>query len=254
MSTRAYGRTSWPWGAAAVLLFWQTWYLCHVYATERSGVRWTCDDEGCATDQLAGGALFLAAPSAVGAALLAAPYLGGSAATGLAALLAAFGFLAGREDDHAVFVGYGLAALGTILLAAGAVRGVRGAVRGARRGPRPDGDGSGYGAGDGGAAGGGNGNGGGVGNENGGAVGDGDPRGGPSETPAPAPRLPLGPLLWTAVAPGTLAVAVPAAVAATAFLHGALDGPRWAMVLGLNVTAALLFLLARLRLGHRPGV
>ncbi|MCX4984233.1 hypothetical protein [Streptomyces sp. NBC_00572] len=208
MSTRAYGRTSWPWAAAAVLLFWQTWYLLHVYATERSGVRWTCDSEGCGTNQLAGGALFLAAPSAVGAALLAAPFLGGPAGTGLALLLASFGLFVGREDDHAVLAAHGLAGLGAVLVVAGAARAVR------RRG---------------------------------------------SSEPAPVPveaggRLPAHVLLRLLAAPATLLVAVPGTVAVTALVHGALDGPRWVMMLGLNATVGLLIPLGLARLRHRPGV
>ncbi|MFI6421195.1 hypothetical protein ACIBG6_27770 [Streptomyces sp. NPDC050842] len=209
MSTRAYGRTSWPWAATAVLLFWQTWFLCHVYATERSGVRWTCDTEGCGTNQLAGGALFLAVPSAVGAAVLAAPFLG-LAGAGLAVVLAAFGLLLRREDDHAVVAAYGLVALGVVLVVTGAARSLR--RRGLRQEPEAAGP-----AADGG-------------------------------------RVPGRALLRQVLAPGTLLVAAPAAVVVTAFVHGALDGPRWAMMLGLNGTAALLFTLGTVRLRHRPGV
>ncbi|MEU3481534.1 hypothetical protein ACI2LO_21610 [Streptomyces sp. NPDC033754] len=210
MTTRAYGRTSWPWAAVAVLLFWQTWFLCHVYATERSGVRWTCDSEGCGTNQLAGGALFLAAPTALGAAVLAAPFLG-PAGAGLAVLLAAFGLLVGREDDHMVVAGYGLAGLGAVLVVAGAARSLR------RRGrPRDDPE------------------------ENGPARDGG--------------RVPVRALLRRVLAPGTLLVAAPAAVVVTAFVHAALDGPRWIMMLGLNGTIALLFALGTARLRHRPGV
>ncbi|MGW6393019.1 hypothetical protein ACWFR1_21485 [Streptomyces sp. NPDC055103] len=211
MRTRSYGRTSWPWAAAAVLLFWQTWFLCHVHATERSGVRWTCDTDGCGTNQLAGGALFLAAPSALGAALFAAPFLG-LAGAGLAALLAAFGLLVGREDDHAVVAGYGLAALGAVLVVAGAVRALR------RRGRHPDTEDEEYG-----------------------------PDHGDS-------RVPVRALLWRLLAPGTLLVAAPAAVVVTALVHGALDGPRWVMMLGLDGTVALLLALGTARLRHRPGV
>ncbi|MER7948137.1 hypothetical protein ABTY59_12215 [Streptomyces sp. NPDC096079] len=124
MSTRAYGRTSWPWAAAAVLLFWQTWYLFHVYATENSGVRWDCDSEGCGTNDLAGPAIPFAVVSAVLATVLAAPRLG-IAGAGVAALLGAFGLLVRREDDHALLAAYGLAALGVALVMTGAVRAVR---------------------------------------------------------------------------------------------------------------------------------
>ena len=217
MTTRAYGRTSWPWAAMAVLLFWQTWFLCHVYATEHSAVLWTCDTEGCGTNDLAGGALFLAAPSALGAALFAAPFLG-LAGAGLAVLLAAFGLLMGREDDHAVVAAYGLAALGAVLVVAGAVRSLR------RRGRHPDPE-----------------------DEN-----DDEEEGdGPASGDG---RVPVRALLRRVLAPGTLLVAAPAAVVVTALVHGALDGPRWAMMLGLNGTVALLFALGTARLRHRPGV
>ncbi|MFE1905166.1 hypothetical protein ACFW96_16110 [Streptomyces gardneri] len=205
MTTRAYGRTSWPWAAAAVLLFWQTWFLCHVHATERSGVRWACDTEGCGTDDLAGGALFLAAPSALGAAVFAAPFLGLWGA-GLAVLLAAFGLLVGREDDHAVVAAYGLAGLGAVLVVAGAVRSLR------RRDPEAEAPAQGGGG------------------------------------------VPVRALLRRVLAPGTLLVAASAAVVVTGFVHGALDGPRWVMMLGLNGTVALLFALGTARLRHRPGV
>ncbi|GGT24451.1 hypothetical protein GCM10010222_78050 [Streptomyces tanashiensis] len=124
MSTRAYGRTSWPWAAAAVLLFWQTWFLFHVYATEHAAVRWDCDSEGCGTNDLAGPAIPFAVISALLAAVLAAPYLGLGGA-GVGALLAAFGLLVRREDDHALLAAYGIAALGVALVLAGAVRAVR---------------------------------------------------------------------------------------------------------------------------------
>ncbi|MFB7587568.1 hypothetical protein [Streptomyces sp. NPDC056169] len=215
MTTRAYGRTSWPWAAVAVLLFWQTWFLCHVYATEHSAVRWICDSEGCGTNQLAGGALFLAAASALGAAVLAAPFLG-LAGAGLATLLAAFGLLMGREDDHAVVAGHGLVALGAVLVVAGAAWSLR------RRGRHPDHEGEGEGEGN-------------------GSV--------PDDS-----RVPVRALVLRVLAPGTLLVAVPAAVVVTALVHGALDGPRWVMMLGLNGTIALLFALGAARLRHRPGV
>lgn len=206
MSTRAYGRTSWPWAAAAVLLFWQTWYLFHVYATEHSRVRWDCDSDGCGTNDLAGGALFLAVPSALAAAVLAAPLLGLGGA-GVAALLAAFGLLVRREDDHAVVAAYALAALGVVLVMAGAVRAVR-------RGPTAEED-------------------------------------GPTR-PRGRPAVPA--LLRLLVAPATLFAAVPGTLAATALVHGALDGPRWIMMLGLEGTIALLVALGSARLRHRPGV
>ncbi|MFD0154357.1 hypothetical protein ACWGQ4_34455 [Streptomyces sp. NPDC055721] len=209
MTTRAYGRTSWPWAAVAVLLFWQTWFLCHVYATERSGVVWTCDTEGCGTNQLAGGALFLAAPSALAAAVLAAPFLG-LAGAGLAVLLAAFGLLVGREDDHAVVAAYGLAGLGAVLVVTGAARSLR--RRGRPRDPEEN---------------------------------------GPAQEGG---RVPVRALLRRVLAPGTLLVAAPAAVVVTAFVHAALDGPRWVMMLGLDGTIALLFTLGTMRLRHRPGV
>ncbi|MFE0651192.1 hypothetical protein ACFVZH_21650 [Streptomyces sp. NPDC059534] len=205
MSTHAYGRRSWPWAAAAVLLFWQTWFLFHVFATEYTAVRWDCDSEGCATNQLAGGALFLAVPSAVGAAVFAAPFLG-RAGAGVVAFLAAFGLLLGREDDDAVVVAYGLVVLGAVLVTAGAARSLR------RRAPVED------------------------------------------EAPRPRGRPAAGALLRLLVAPATLLAAVPGTVAATALLHGALDGPRWIMMLGLNGTVALLVVLGAARLGHRPGV
>ncbi|MFJ2788164.1 MULTISPECIES: hypothetical protein [unclassified Streptomyces] len=237
MNTRAYARTSWPWAAAAVLLFWQTWFLCHVYATERSAVRWTCDSDGCGTDQLAGGALFFAAPSAVGAVLLATPFLGAAGAAGLAVLLAAFGLLMGREDDHAVVAAYGLVVLGALLLLAGTTRSLRPTnpdrYRELYPELAPEGDGE----------------------------PDGDPASEGDRATATEPiarpgtyRVPLGDLLRLALGPGTLAVAVPGAVAVTALAHGALQGPRWLMMLGLNATYTLLIQLARLRLRHRPGV
>ncbi|MEF9886085.1 hypothetical protein [Streptomyces sp. P9-A4] len=214
MSTRVYRRTSWPWAAAAVLLFWQTWYLCHVFATEYSGVRWECDSDGCGTNQLAGGALFLAVPSLVGAAVVAAPFLG-AAGAGIALLLASYGLLVGREDDDAVLWAYGLAALGAVLVVAGAVRAIR--PRGAGDTTTPQ-----------------------------------DPA--PGTAPAEAGRLPLRALLRQAAAPATLGTAVLAAVAATALAHGVFEGPRWVMMLGLNGTVALLVALGLARLRHRPGV
>ncbi|MFF8379271.1 hypothetical protein ACF07V_24445 [Streptomyces sp. NPDC015661] len=207
MTTRAYGRRSWPWAAAAVLLFWQTWFLFHVYATENSRVRWDCDSEGCGTNDLAGPAIPFGVLSALVATVLAAPYLGLGGA-GVGALLAAFGLLVRREDDHALLAAYGLAALGVALVMAGAVRAVR-------RGPAPEED-------------------------------DGPPR------PRGRPRIPA--LLRRLVAPATLVAAVPGTLAATGLVHGALDGPRWIMMLGLNGTAALLVALGSARLNHRPGV
>ncbi|MFF7780654.1 hypothetical protein ACFZCG_40390 [Streptomyces tanashiensis] len=207
MSTRAYGRTSWPWAAAAVLLFWQTWFLFHVYATEHAAVRWDCDSEGCGTNDLAGPAIPFAVISALVAAVLAAPYLGLGGA-GVGALLAAFGLLVRREDDHALLAAYGIAALGVALVMAGAVRAVR-------RGPTA-------------------------------AAEDGPPR------PRGRPAVPA--LLRLLVAPATLLAAVPGTLAVTGLVHGALDGPRWIMMLGLNATAALLVALGAARLNHRPGV
>ncbi|MGW8763016.1 hypothetical protein ACWGN5_11025 [Streptomyces sp. NPDC055815] len=207
MSTRAYGRTSWPWAAAAVLLFWQTWFLFHVYATEHSGVRWDCDAEGCGTNDLAGPAIPFGVISAVVAAVLAAPYLGLGGA-GVGALLAAFGLLVRREDDHALLAAYGLAALGVVLVMAGAVRAVRG-------GPAAEED---------------------------------------DRPPRPRGRPQALALLRLLVAPATLLAAVPGTLAATGLVHGALDGPRWIMMLGLNGTAALLVALGAARLNHRPGV
>ncbi|MFC9592415.1 hypothetical protein [Streptomyces sp. NPDC056944] len=206
MSTRAYGRTSWPWAAAAVLLFWQTWYLFHVYATENSGVRWDCDSEGCGTNDLAGPAIPFAVISAIVATVLAAPRLGVGGA-GVAALLAAFGLLVRREDDHALLAAYGLAALGVALVMTGAVRAVR-------RGPAEERD----------------------------------------APPRPRARPAVPALLRLLVAPATLLAAVPGTLAATGFVLGALDGPRWIMMLGLNGTAALLVALGLARLTHRPGV
>ncbi|MCZ0981732.1 hypothetical protein O1L60_30215 [Streptomyces diastatochromogenes] len=117
MSTRAYGRTPWPWAAAAILLFWQTWFLFHVYATENSAVRWDCDSEGCGTNDLAGPAIPFGVISGLAAAVFAGPLLGLGGA-GLAALLAAFGLLVRREDDHALLAAYGLAAFGVALVMA----------------------------------------------------------------------------------------------------------------------------------------
>lgn len=205
MSTRAYGRTSWPWAAAAILLFWQTWFLFHVYATENSGVRWDCDSDGCGTNDLAGPAIPFGVVSGLAAAVLAAPRLGLGGA-GLAALLAAFGLLVRREDDHALLAAYGIAALGVALVMAGAVRAVR-------RGPTPEEDGP----------------------------------------PRPRGRPAVAALLRTLVAPGTLLAAVPATLAVTGLLRGALDGPRWIMMLGLDGTVALLVALGAARLNHRPG-
>ncbi|MFE7510053.1 hypothetical protein ACFU8I_02320 [Streptomyces sp. NPDC057540] len=214
MTTRAYGRTSWPWAAAAVLLFWQTWYLFHVYATENSGVRWDCDSEGCGTNDLAGPAIPFAVVSAVLATVFAAPRLGVGGA-GVAALLAAFGLLVRREDDHALLAAYGLAALGVALVLTGAVRAVV-------RGPAEDRDE--------------------------------DRDGEREESPHPRGRPALPALLRLLVAPATLLAAVPGTLAATGFVLGALDGPRWIMMLGLNGTVALLVALGLARLGHRPGV
>ncbi|KQX55741.1 MULTISPECIES: hypothetical protein [unclassified Streptomyces] len=225
MSTRAYGRTSWPWAAAAVLLFWQTWYVCHVFATEYSGVRWECDPDGCATNQLAGGALFIAVPSLIAAAVIAAPFLG-AAGAGIALLLAAFGLLMDREDDEAVVWAYGLAALGAVLVVAGVVRAIHHRGGGPSDTAEPQDPAAGPQAG--------------------------DPV--PETAPAGAARLPLRALLRQAAAPATLVTAVPAAVATTALVHGVLEGPRWAMMLGLNGTVALLVVLGQARLRHRPGV
>ncbi|MFI0924252.1 hypothetical protein ACH4TP_10040 [Streptomyces sp. NPDC021012] len=206
MSTRAYGRTSWPWAAAAILLFWQTWFLFHVYATENSGVRWDCDSGGCGTNDLAGPAIPFGVISGLAAAVFAAPRLGLGGA-GLAALLAAFGLLVRREDDHALLAAYGIAALGVALVTAGAVRAVR-------RGPTAEEDGP----------------------------------------PRPRGRPAVAALLRALIAPGTLLAAVPGTLAVTGLVQGALDGPRWIMMLGLNGTVALLVALGTARLNHRPGV
>ncbi|MFE3070435.1 hypothetical protein [Streptomyces sp. NPDC059247] len=251
MDTRVYARTSWPWAGAAVLLFWQTWFLCHVYATERSAVRWTCDSDGCGTDDLAGGALLFAALSAVGAVLRAAPFLGAAGAAGLAVLLAGLGLLVGREDDHAVVVAHGLVVLGALLLLAGTTRALRPTNPDRYRELYPELEPDTDGAAD-------------TGRDPAREL-DKDPAmaattgataraaTGPVAEPG-ASRLPLRALLRLAVAPGTLGAAVLGAAAVAALVYGAFEGPRWLMMLGLNATLTLLVMLARLRLRHRPGV
>ena len=73
---------------ACALLVWQVWMVWHIAGHEASTVRWSCDEDGCGSDQFAAGAPFVGAVCAVALGLLCARYLHRATAGAMVALCA----------------------------------------------------------------------------------------------------------------------------------------------------------------------
>ncbi|MEU7581060.1 hypothetical protein AB0B50_26055 [Streptomyces sp. NPDC041068] len=62
-------------GLACALMAWQVWLVWHTSTYDAASVRWSCDTEGCATDQFAGMAPIVGIASAVLLGFLSSRYL-----------------------------------------------------------------------------------------------------------------------------------------------------------------------------------
>ncbi|MFF3172156.1 hypothetical protein ACFVQ0_06005 [Streptomyces sp. NPDC057900] len=94
--TRGRFATQVPLVVACVLMAWQVWMLFHVVSAESTHVVWSCDEESCGTNDLAGGAPFMGLAVVAALALMSRRYLY-RAAPGAALALAAAGFGAGWQ-------------------------------------------------------------------------------------------------------------------------------------------------------------